>query len=514
MFRVGIDVGGTNTDAVIMRGRDVVAAMKTSTTVDLMSGVLAALEGVVRKAGVPKDSLAAVMLGTTHFTNAIAERRNLVPVGVLRLALPATEAVPPLTGWPSDITAAVQATCRMVHGGYEFDGREIAELDPEEIRAFALECAAGGVKHFAISGAFSSINDLQELMAAALVRRVVPNAGITLSSEIGRLGLLDRENATVLNAALGGLGATLADAFTKALREAGVRAPFYLTQNDGTLMTASRAAQFPILTVASGPTNSMRGAAFLSDCKDAIVVDVGGTTSDIGVLQNGFPRQAGTSIEVGGVRTNFRMPDVLSLALGGGTRVRDDFRTIGPDSVGFRIASEALVFGGDTLTATDIAVACGAAQVGDASKVQSLSRESCVGCLARMREMLANAVERMRTSSDIVPVLAVGGGSHLIGARIGDLPVIVPAHFAVANAVGAAMAQVSGEVDRVVDLTGTTREAALLEVCSEAKGKAVAAGADPDSVNVIDTEDVPLAYLPGNSTRLRVRVVGDLLLAR
>src|SRR5947207_13469509 len=122
-------------------------------------------------------------------------------------------------------------------------------------------------------------------------------------------------------------------------------------------MLAEVAETYPVYSFASGPTNSMRGAAFLSRLADALVVDVGGTTTDVGDLRHGFPREANNVVEVGGVRTLFRMPDLLSLGLGGGTLVSDDPLTVGPVSVGYRLTERALVFGGDTLTATDIAVA-------------------------------------------------------------------------------------------------------------------------------------------------------------
>ncbi|NEM46646.1 MAG: hydantoinase/oxoprolinase family protein, partial [Xanthomonas perforans] len=86
-------------------------------------------------------------------------------------------------------------------------------------------------------------------------------------------------------------------------------------------MSLDYAAQYPVLTIGSGPANSIRGAAYLSGVDDAIVVDVGGTTSDLGVLVNGFPRESTLPREIGGVRTNFRMPDILSLGVGGGTIV-------------------------------------------------------------------------------------------------------------------------------------------------------------------------------------------------
>src|SRR5207247_9604967 len=135
--------------------------------------------------------------------------------------------------------------------------------------------------------------------------------------------------------------------------------PIYLTQNDGTVMLASLAQRYPVYSFASGPTNSMRGAAFLSRLSDAIVIDVGGTTTDIGCLRQGFPREANNAVEVGGVRTLFRMPDLLSLGLGGGSHVSTNPLAVGPLSVGYQLTERARVFGGDELTATDVAVAAG-----------------------------------------------------------------------------------------------------------------------------------------------------------
>jgi len=510
VIRVGIDVGGTNTDAVVMRGREVLHGLKTATTADVISGVVKALREVVAGTDVAIQEIGAVMIGTTHFTNALVERRKLSPVGVIRLGLPATSGLPPSCDWPEEMIAAIQLHWRLAQGGYEYDGKNLGTMDPEEIRCYAREFADVGLKDIAISCAFSILNDEQESQAAGLVLEVIPDARITLSSQIGRLGLLERENAAILNACLGPLGVAVVAAFRQALAESGISAPFYLTQNDGTLMDAEHAARFPILTVASGPTNSMRGAAFLSGLKDAIVVDIGGTTTDVGVLQAGFPRQAGVAVEVGGVRTNFRMPDVYSMGLGGGSRVAADFGSLGPQSVGYAIHTEALVFGGKTLTATDIAVAAGVAMLGDAGCVAHLPPLRVRSCYDRLQRMVFDAVERMRTSAEPLPVVVVGGGSILLKPELMGQPVIIPAHFGCANAVGAAMAQVSGEVDRVVRLDDIPRAEAIAQVTAAAEQKAVQAGADASSLLVVDVEDVPLAYIGGNATRIRVRVVGDL----
>ncbi|RQO59979.1 hydantoinase subunit beta [Paucibacter sp. KBW04] len=509
-MRVGIDVGGTNTDAVVMQGREVLFGLKTATTADVMSGVVKALREVIQGAGVDKASIGAVMIGTTQFTNALVERRKLAQVGIIRLGLPATSGLPPCCDWPEDISAVVKPQWRLAQGGYEYDGRPLGILDPAEIRRYAQEFAELGLKDVAISCAFSILNSEQERAAAGWVRELIPDARITLSSQIGRLGLLERENAALLNACLGPLGLEVVAAFKQALADSDIRAPFYLTQNDGTLMAAEMAARYPILTVASGPTNSMRGAAFLSGLKDAIVVDIGGTTSDVGVLQSGFPRQAGVAVEVGGVRTNFRMPDVYSMGLGGGSRVAADFKSLGPQSVGYAIHTEALVFGGDTLTATDIAVAAGVAKLGDAKRVAQLPEAAVAQCYGRLQDMVFNAVERMRTSAEALPVIVVGGGSILLGPQLKGMAITVPAHFGCANAVGAAMAQVSGESDRVIRLDDVPREQAIQQVRAEAEARAVQAGAKPSSLSMIDVEDVALAYIGGNATRIRVRVVGDL----
>jgi N-methylhydantoinase A/oxoprolinase/acetone carboxylase beta subunit len=252
----------------------------------------------------------------------------------------------------------------------------------------------------------------------------------------------------------------------------------------------------------------MRGAAFLSGIQDAMVVDVGGTTTDVGHLRAGFPREANTVVEVGGVRTLFRMPDLLSMGLGGGTVVDWPGRSIGPGSVGFRITEEALVFGGDALTVTDIAAAAGRSEIGDVGRVRSLKPEMVEWAMERCQRMVDEGVDRMKIDAAPLPLLAVGGGAFLVPTKLqGISEVIHVRHGPVANAVGAAIAQVSGEVDQV--FSGMGREAAVEEATRLARARAEEAGADPAGIEVVEIEDLPLAYLPGDSRRVRVRVVGD-----
>src|SRR5438093_661830 len=242
MRRIGIDVGGTNTDAVLLEDGRVVHAVKTPTTTDVTAGILTALAELAGHSEARRGVIDGAVIGTTHFVNAV-----------------------------------------------------------------------------------------------------------------------------VLTAARGDLARRTVAGFTQAIAASGITAPLYLTQNDGTVMSAATATALPVMSFASGATNSMRGAAFLSGLADAMVIDVGGTSTDVGQLRRGFPREANSVVEVGGVRTLFRMPDLLSIALGGGSIVERHPLAVGPKSVGYRLTRDAVVFGGSTLTATDAAVAAGLAEIGEAS---------------------------------------------------------------------------------------------------------------------------------------------------
>src|SRR5205085_419334 len=463
-MRIGIDVGGTNTDAVLMDERRVLAEVKTPTTPDVTSGIVSALRSLISSSSVEASQVQGVMIGTTHFTNAVVEAKRLMPTACIRLGLPATQALPPMVDWPDRLREALGNHWFLAHGGHEFDGREISPLDPDELRRFAAEIGKREIRSVAVSSVFSPVNSEFEQRAAEIVAEELPGTMISLSHEIGRIGLLERENATIMNACLRDLAVNIVEAFSAALDEFGIEAPVYLSQNDGTLMSVDYAERYPVATFASGPSNSMRGAAFLSGILDCAVVDIGGTTSDVGVLQHGFPREASIAVEIGGVRTNFRMPAVFSFGLGGGSLVRGagPTLTIGPDSVGYELTTRARVFGGDELTTTDIAVAAGLAEIGDQARVADLEPWYPEQVVRLIEAEIAEAVDRMKTSAGDIPVVVVGGGSILLGDSLpGASEVVKPDHFAVANAIGAAIAQIGGEVDRVFSLEQVPREEAL-----------------------------------------------------
>ena len=511
-MRIGIDVGGTNTDAVVMDGDTVKASCKTVTTEDVGTGIAAALAEVLAESQVDKSAIETVMIGTTHFTNAFVERKRLLQVGIIRIALPAARLLPPMIDWPADMREAVGRHRHMVRGGYQFDGRVNVALDETAVADTARGLKAEGITAFAVAGVFCQVNSAQEERAAEIILNEVPEATVTQSHKIGRIGLIERENAAIMNASLAALSGQVVGSFREALAHHGIDVPFYISQNDGSLMSAEAVEQYPVLTFASGPTNSMRGAAYLSDAKDAVVVDVGGTTTDIGVLSNGFPRESAIASDVGGVRTNFRMPDIIALGLGGGSLIHQgDPLTVGPDSVGFRLTEQALVFGGKTLTATDIAVAAGKADIGERSRIDGLESGVVEAALDAIHEKIEVGVDRMKTSAEPVPLILVGGGTILVSRPIaGTDRVITPEHAAVANAIGAAIAQIGGEIDRIFSYETLGREKALEIAGAEAKKNAIDAGAEPDTVEVVELDELPLTYMPGGAVRLRAKAVGEL----
>ena len=510
-MRIGVDVGGTNTDAVIVEGDKVIASYKGATTEDVSTGVQQSVIRVLADSRLHRNEIDTVIIGTTQFTNAVVQRSNLMETAIIRLGLPSSSAVPPMSGWPDDLADSLGRHIYMVQGGYEYTGIPITELDWNEIDQVIADIKVKGLGAVAISCIFSPVKSDSEQAVAARIRERMPDIHITASHEIGRMGLLERENATMLNSSLKALAQGVIDSFKNSLQELSIDAPLFVSQNDGTIMNADFAARYPMLTFSSGPTNSMRGAAHLSGLLDAIVIDVGGTTADIGMLSHGFPRESSLAIEVGGVPTNFRMPDLLSLGLGGGTYVYEGGQRIGPKSCGYRLLEEALCFGGHTLTATDIGVAAGIVEIGDSNALASVPHKTVKAALKRIREMLADGVAKIKTRREDLPVVAVGGGAFLVDADLpGASEVIRPEYSGVANAFGAAMAQVGGEVEKFYPSSYMKREQAIADSHQSAIMAAEQAGAVADTIKIVDIEETSLAYMAEDTLRIRAKAVGDL----
>lgn len=567
---VGVDVGGTNTDAVLVTINatppQVVSSSKCVTTSDVTSGIQRAIAMAIADSKPSKThplDIAQINIGTTHFVNAIIQRKHLTKVSVIRLCGSSSRYVPPFIEFDADLCKHIKGPVFMVDGGYEYDGRVIKDVSKSEIEECVKFSLQNGINNFAVSGIFSAVRNEQEEEAKNVILASSPSASITLSSEIGQLGLLERENAAILNECLKPLSRKTIESFAEAISSLGLNCPFYLTQNDGTIIDKNTALKKPIRTFASGTTNSMRGAAFLSGVKDAIVIDIGGTSTDVGELRNGFPREASSEVKIGGVRTNFHMPDVLSIGLGGGSYVTlEPELRVGPRSAGYNLKNEALVFESKEdksnvtrrMTATDIAVAGKLCDIGYPDKVKEINPDLA---LCKIREMVEKVVDQIKTSNEDLPVILVGGGAILLDSSTqlrGASKLIKPIFSDVANAVGAALSQVSGNVDRIYSLMEfldqdklsneiekikkkdtpdlkqefiekeeakvrklyfeRARDTVLKKAEELAISEAVKYGADEKTVDVVEKSDTSLSYIPGNATRIQIKAVGNLALTK
>ncbi|KAF2014102.1 hypothetical protein BU24DRAFT_441757 [Aaosphaeria arxii CBS 175.79] len=529
-LRLGVDVGGTNTDGVIIdptregeENRGILAWHKEPTTTDPSFGIARAITAMFEAAGTNPSSIGSVTIGTTHFVNAVVTRdaSRLCKVAVIRLCGPFTKHSPPCIGWPKSLRNIVLGHSARLKGGLEVDGSLISDIDEEEILEQAHVIKERGIGVVVVNGVFSPIDtvELQEERAAAIIRREIPGVDVVLSKHVSNLGFLERENAAILNASILKFARQTIASFQLAIAAIGLTCPIFITQNDGTVLTCDSAARLPIRTFSSGPTNSMRGAAFLVGRgeykgKSLMVVDIGGTTSDVGLLlPNGFPRQKSAYSELSGVRMNFNYPDVKSIGLGGGSLVRkiDGRLTVGPESVGYKLSEKALVFNGDTATATDYTVAgSGDISIGDVEKVRGiLVQQDVKDYQKEIKRMIEAVIDSMKTSPEDIPVLLVGGGAVIApDALKGASCVIKPQWSGVANAIGAAMARVSTVIDTVKSTENLSTKELVANISEEVKQKTIKAGATEASIEIVEIETFPLAYID-HKTRFIIRAAGD-----
>lgn len=519
---IGIDVGGTNTDAVLLDTKQtgseaIVSWHKTLTEANVTLGLQKTLHGLLQKAPGNERKIAAVTLGTTHFLNAILEHdaSRLEKVAVIRLAsYEFTSQTPSFVDWPPVLRGLMQGHIAIVPGGVNIDGSLIMDLDEASLVEQAEIIRSKKLENVVIVGVGSPMDTEfgQESQARRILRELLgEDVNIICSHEIAGSGILFRENASILNASIVNFARRTLRGFRRALADLGLKCPLYLTSNTGHLLSFTDAIQFPIRVFSSGPTNSLRGAAYLAGQfmgnEGAVVVDIGGTTSDVGfLLRNGYPRLTSSYIEIAGVKVNLEALQVDSAALGGGSKVHvseDESKvSVGPDSVGYEITTKALCFGGSVPTATDVAVATDRAVIG--TTVPNLAPGTTEKATARIKAILEGLIDRVKTSADPCTVILVGGGAPICPAQLeGVRQVIRPEYAAVANAVGAAIARISGRAERMADLASV--EAVKAQVKAEALADAQSRGGDISQAMITKEEVTGVPYTP-NSKNVSVEV--------
>lgn len=492
-----------------------VASHKAPTTSNVTLGVRETLQALLDKSAISPENIAALSIGTTHFLNAIIERDSsrVEKVAVIRLAsFNFSAGQPTYSVWPTDLKSIVDGHTAIIPGGCNIDGTEIAPIDVSSIQEQISIIKSKGLKNIVIVGIGSPMD--KEYHQEETVRDMIrtefgADFNIVCSRDVAGAGLLARENAAILNASILNFARRTIRAFIGAMSKLGFNCPLYLSSNEGHLLPYSEALQFPIRIFSSGATNSIRGAALLADDQigqnGCIVVDIGGTTTDVGyLLKNGYPRLAKSYTDLAGVKINLEMPSVESIGLGGGSlvQVREDGKVyVDPESVGHDILTKALCFGGSVATATDIAAASGA-NIGS-SKVD-LPEATVSNAKATIKKMLEVVIDRTKFSPEPCTVILVGGGSILCPESLeGVAKIIVPEHAGVANAIGSAMAKISGRAEFVVTSKDTASE--LAKAKALAIENAVARGGDRNSVTVINEHATGVPYSDGDMN-IRVTV--------
>ncbi|MCX7982827.1 MAG: hydantoinase/oxoprolinase family protein [Syntrophales bacterium] len=464
---LGIDVGGTHTDAALLEDFEVKKKVKVKTNQeDILSSLLEATSSIF--ASLDPKRLRRIVLSTTISTNAIVQNK-IRRVGLIIARGPG---IPPsLLPFPED---TYLLSAYMNHRGFE-----VVPLDEKEVEEAVSRFIEAGIEHLGVVGKFCTRNPAHELAIAKLIggRFKHVSLGHKLS---GRLNFRRRIATTYLNAAISSLYRRFALAVMNFVRDLGVSAPVYILKADGGTIGIEESIQFPCQTILSGPAASIMGVLALSrGNSDAIALDIGGTTTDIAVFADGVPLLEGFGVKIGGLKTLIRGLRTRSIGAGGDSRIKwqDGKIAIGPEREG-----DAAALGGPYPTPTDAMVWLGLIKIGDRDKagaaIYTLAREAGLSVDEMARKMLDTTLEKIcEAVKEFVneinnePVYTihellegrkirptnlylVGGPSEglaePLGKMLGCTPHLLP-HAEVANAIGAALARTTTELTLLAD---------------------------------------------------------------
>ena len=397
---LGVDTGGTYTDAVLMRDEDVVLASAKSLTTrhDLAEGVGSAVAAVLASSGIAPQDVSLASLSTTLATNALVEgqgaRVALVYIGFAERDLTAQGLQDALAGDPVLLT----------QGGHTHDGSEAATLNTTGIVDWAK---AQDVSAFAIAAQFGTRNPAHEVAARDAVRAATGKP-VTCSHELSaKLGGPKRALTAVLNARLIGLTHRLIGRAERALRDLGIDAPLMVVRGDGALMSADQAQERPIETILSGPAASIVGARWLTSAEHALVSDIGGTTTDIALLENGRPVIDPDGARVGPHRTMVEAVAMRTYGLGGDSEVHISDEgleaqvTLGPKRV-LPIALAALDAPDIVHTTLDAQLNRAVPGEHDARFVRRVAGQDDIGLTDRAQSVLARITEAPQPLGDVL----------------------------------------------------------------------------------------------------------------
>ena len=462
---LGIDIGGTNTDAVCIDGKNIVATAKTLTGNDLVHSILE----VVRSLGIEYSAIDRVVLSTTLSTNAIIEKKY-APTGMIVSAGPGID---PRNYFLTD-------DFYLAAGAIDHRGREYIPVNKDQVKGIAGELKGKGITGVGIVSKFSVRNSSHEAMIRSLIDNDFKNIslGHTMS---GSLNFHRRLNTTYFNTAVMPVQVHFVESVRRALQELGIHCTILFLKADGGTYSSSAADRLPVETILSGPAASMMGAVAL--CRDphttTLVLDVGGTTTDIGVLIDGLPILEPKGVNIRGLKTLVRGLKVVSVGAGGDSFVHLDGETV---CVGPQRQGPPAAMGGSGPTPMDAFAVLGEFDRGDKNRaheavssmaeklgrdVHDVAKEIIsvmvhnirAGALDFIDEVNSNPVYtiyEMLHPELVAPkqIMVVGGPARQLKPYIEEvfqLECIVPDHAMVANALGAALARTTAQITMLAD---------------------------------------------------------------
>ena len=459
---VGLDVGGTHTDVVLLGEAGLQHADKVPTDAgDLLATVTQGIEGALK--GVDPAKIKRVVLSTTLTTNALVTG-NLPPVGVL------------VTGGPGldPRWFEVGAHYHVLSGALDHRGREVAPLNPDQVQEVARQLQSAGIRQLAVIGKFSVRNPAHEEQIADLLQDQFDR--IFLGHWVsGHLNFPRRIATTYLNAAVFPLHREFYNSVKATLAAKGIGSQIQILKADGGTLNLDASMAAPTQTILSGPAASVMGALPAAPKSgDVLVLDIGGTTTDMALLTDGTPLLEPVGIRMGQYKTLIRALKTQSIALGGDSAlaVADGELSLGPQRKG-----AAMAFGGPVPTPTDALVVLGVLKSGDRDRAKAglgllaaqLDRDVadtaqwvldkfCHTILDQAREMVVRVNQRpvytvheLKEGVRIQPtsVLILGGPAPYFAPRLAalsDYDVRTVPRWQVANAIGAALARTTCDV--------------------------------------------------------------------
>lgn len=303
--RIGLAVGGRDATGVVLGADDDVLARAAVPSSDLAGHGLASAVGSLLDALGADGDVDRVVLATA-LTRPLYRPTDCARVGVLRIGAPAGDAVPPFTRWPADLMTVVRGPVAMVRGGHEYDGRVSAPVDIAAVEAFGRQCR-GAVAAVAVTAIHAQADRGHEDQAAHILADILgPDVPVIAGGEDGGLGLLERENAAALDAALVPAARRAIDEVAAEMAARGLPDELYLVRGDGTAFPAQAAARRPLRTVGALHGSARGGGVQLAGASTVVVLDDDGRRLRISAVSGGWPQESGRLVEVLGIRTNLR----------------------------------------------------------------------------------------------------------------------------------------------------------------------------------------------------------------